>query len=80
VGATGRLRCPRRRVWARIGHSRLTMLYRPNEKAPAVQGLLRVGAPRFELGTSSPPGFSAPWRPVRGSGESWLRYAKSTES
>jgi hypothetical protein len=38
---------------------------------------IRVGAPRFELGTSSPPGFSARWRRVRQGGEKWLRSTRT---
>jgi len=36
-----------------------------------------IGAPRFELGTSSPPDCSGVWRVVSGSGAKWLRYVVS---
>jgi hypothetical protein len=38
---------------------------------------IRVGAPGFEPGTSSPPGFSGLWRAARGKGGTWLGYAIS---
>lgn len=34
-----------------------------------------IGAARFGLGTSSPPGYSEGWREVSGSGAKWLGYA-----
>jgi hypothetical protein len=34
-----------------------------------------IGAPRFELGTSSPPDFSARWPELRRSVARWLRCA-----
>ena len=34
--------------------------------------LTSIGAPRFELGTSSPPGYSEGWRGLAGSGGKWL--------
>jgi hypothetical protein len=36
---------------------------------------ISIGAPRFELGTSSPPGCSEHWREVRERGGKRLRYA-----
>jgi hypothetical protein len=40
-------------------------------------GAFLIGAPRFELGTSSPPDCSAFWREVRASGARWLGYPRS---
>ena len=45
-------------------------------KSPAFAGLSYIGAPRFELGTSSPPDSSTLWQEVRASGETWLGHAK----
>jgi hypothetical protein len=53
---------------------------RYQQKAPPLRGFLVIGAPRFELGTSSPPDFSAEWRQVRGGGGTWLRYAKTVHT
>jgi hypothetical protein len=47
------------------------------EKA-LVAGPFLIRAPRFELGTSSPPDSSALWREVRPCGGKWLGYAEST--
>jgi hypothetical protein len=46
-------------------------------KTPPERGFLMIGAPRFELGTSSPPDCSAFWRGFRASGGRWLGYAES---
>jgi hypothetical protein len=48
-------------------------------KAP-FPGPSAVGAPRFELGTSSPPDCLGQWRAVSGSGAKWLRYVVSGHS
>ena len=42
-------------------------------RKPRLSGAFRpIGAPRFELGTSSPPDFSDGWRWLAGRGGKWL--------
>ena len=49
-----------RGVWARNGRTRLRLgLLRLTPKHQFLQPLLHIGAPRFELGTSSPPDWRA---------------------
>jgi hypothetical protein len=40
--------------------------------APICRTFVSIGAPRFELGTSSPPGYSAEWRAKVRHGGKWL--------
>jgi hypothetical protein len=46
-------------------------------KRPVSRSFPIIGAPRFELGTSSPPDCSGKWRRVSGRGGKWLHYCVS---
>ena len=63
-------------VQDRLGHYWATKLtgsaHRIGRESPCLRGFPAVGAPRFELGTSSPPDYSATWRGFGRGGATWL--------
>jgi hypothetical protein len=66
-----------RGVWASIGHRRLVTSRHTSREKALIAGPFLIGAPRFELGTSSPLDSSGGWRPVFASGGKWLRSVVS---